>query len=47
MSEQLLREIFNASGGEDKPTDVLLSDQSAGPAMWETGPYTGPNWERE
>jgi hypothetical protein len=44
--ERLLTELLDASETDDS-TDVLISDQSAGPAMWETGPYVGPRWERE
>lgn len=44
---QLLTELFDSSSPQVGSMDVLISDQSAGPAMWETGPYAGPNWERE
>jgi len=45
--DQLLAELVGPSEGQDGAPDVLVSDQSAGPAMWETGPYAGPHWERE
>lgn len=45
--DRLLTELFDGLAAEDQGRDVLISDQSAGPAMWETGPYAGPNWERE
>jgi len=45
--DQLLADLFEGKEPRSEATDVLISDQSAGPAMWETGPYAGPNWERE
>jgi hypothetical protein len=47
QGEALFAELFGASFDRRNARDVLISDQSAGPAMWETGPYAGDRWERE
>jgi hypothetical protein len=49
MGPRLLKDILgrSAEDGLEIRSDVLVSDQSAGPRMFEYGDYIGPHWERE
>lgn len=42
----LLDELLRPLSSTSLPDTALVSDQSAGPALWETGPYAGPRWKR-
>jgi hypothetical protein len=49
MGGVLLRELLGRSGATTTAvgTGMLISDQSAGPRLFEYGAYVGPHWERE
>lgn len=47
MGTLLLKEIFEGFEPGNLPKKILLSDQSAGPAMTEHEPYLGSYWEKE
>lgn len=49
MGDTLLRDMLGQSGAKalDFRSNILVSDQSAGPRLFEFGEYVGPHWERE
>jgi len=44
--DELFEAFLGARPHGKPPPSVLVSDQSAGPALWETGPYAGPHWKQ-
>ncbi|REL24178.1 hypothetical protein DYD21_19555 [Rhodohalobacter sp. SW132] len=47
IGDQLFGELFDGLEPGSLPEQILISDQSAGPAMTEHEPYTGSYWEKE
>ena len=47
IGDDLLEEVLRRSKGNAGDTTVLVSDQSAGPQIWQLNPYLGSRWEQE